>query len=1145
MKQIEAIPPGPISPNPHTLFVRWFVALLMVMIVIYSGQVAFAQRTTGGLRGQVLDPQEASVANAKVTVANQETGVSQSIQTTSAGTYTLPSVLPGLYTVSVESQGFKVFVKKDVNVLADQDNVADAKLQIGTGTETVEVTAGSAQVQTTSSDLNSNFDANQVVNLPVQGGVVASALNLAILAPNVIAQPGGTQGIGGSVGGTRPRDNNFTVDGVDDNNLGVTGPNTTVIIDSVAEFALQTNQFSAEYGHSAGGQFNLVTKTGTNNYHGTSYGYWQNRNFDSLDYLTKQAILAGSTLGIPAYDDDRFGGNIGGPIIKNKWFFFANFEYTTLHGDGGALPVEGPTAAGLTTLQGMAADSAVSNILSFYPVASSATSSITVNGTSIPIGTAIILTPLYQREKDLQANTDYHFGNHQLGARVTINQANFNYTDVPTVFDQTEPLHNRKISLNDVWTVNSHMVNDARLVYSLFFNGYFNPCGNSCPPDVTIQELGGTAVGPLDESYQKQDTYGISDNFSWAHGKHMFKFGGQYTHFIYPSFFLARSHGDNEYLSTQTFINDLIPDNPGQTLRDAGSGLFPGTQTLFAGFAQDDFKVTPRLTLNLGVRYEYWTNPLGNSLQPENAISNVPGVITFGNPKTDKNNVGPRLGFAWDPFGDGKTALRGGFGISYDVKFQNFEDITLPPQVQSEMSIASACGLPTPPMWCTNGGTGFLANGGLPAILTPPTTQAQARNLTSSYIDDTVMPKILTWSLGVQHELARNTTIEVRYLGTRGLELPLQVRRNTESYFDAGGAPLTLYLNPASIPATYTASTPSDTAFYNFNPNTYAAYGFNANVSGDPPLGSSIYHAGSLNLTQKSAHGLYFNANYTYSHTIDDGTNEFNTSGLNPRRNEDWRDLGADRSNSDLDVRNKFAMSIQYELPKTRVGSRLMKTVLNGYVVNSTFLAQSGQPVTIQSGGVDANGNGDAAGDRATVNPLGTGALPGETGQGDIFAVCENGSGATYIASTPFYANANPNTFNGCNVNASAPLGFDPAIGYTPVNRNDKYLITGPGTKSNLGRNSYFSPGFWTLNLSGFKNVYFGESKYLQFRCEAFNVLNHPSYALSNGNVFNTVGTNTALNNPGYVNPTDQNFLNAKIFDGGYRNLTLGAKFIF
>jgi hypothetical protein len=1127
--------------NVNTVFTRLFMALLMVTIALASAQLAVAQRSTGTLRGQVLDPQNAVVGNAKVVITNQDTGVSQVVSTTSAGTYNLPSLLPGVYTVSVQSKGFKAFVTKNVTVLADQDNVSDAKLELGTGSETVEVVAGSAQVQTTSSDLNNNFSATQVEGLPLAGGTVASALNLALLAPNVIAQPGGAQGVGGAVGGTRPRDNNFTIDGVDDNNLGVTGPNSTVIMDSVAEFALQTNQFSAEYGHSAGGQFSLVTKTGTNNYHGSGYGYWQNRNFDSLDYLTKQSILDGSTPGIPAYDDQRFGGNIGGPIIKNKWFFFANFEYTTLHGAGGATSVQGPTPAGLATLVAMAADPAVANVLSFYPVAPFATSSITVNATSIPIGDTVILSPLFQREKDLQANTDYHFGNHQLGARVTYNQASFIATIVPTSFNQAEPLHNRKISVNDVWTANSNVVNDLRVGYAFFYTGLVNPCGVACPPDVTIQELGGTTIGPSDAQFQKQTSYSITDHLTWAHGKHTFKVGGQYTHFIYPQFFLPRSNGDNEYLVTQTFINDLVPDNVGQTLRNAGSGFFNGTQTLFAGFVQDDFKVTPRLTLNLGVRYEYWTNPAGDSLQSENAISNIPGVVAFGNPKTDKNNVGPRIGFAWDPTGSGKTAVRGGFGIAYDVKFQNFASITLPPQVQSEMSEASACGLTAPPVWCTNGGTGYLANGGLPAILTPPTTQAEARNLTSSYIDDTVMPKILTWSLGVQHELARNTTIEVRYLGTRGLELPLQVRRNFESYFDAGGAPLPMYLSASSIPSTYSASTPTDTAFYNFNPNTYAAEGFSASVTGDPPLGSSIYHAGSVNFTQKSNHGLYFNANYTYSHTIDDGTNEFHTSALNPRRNQDWLHLGDDRADSDLDVRNKFAMSLQYELPKTSGENRLLKAVLNGYVLDSTFIAQSGQPVTIQSAGVDSNGNGDGAGDRATFNAAGTGFVPGESGQGDIFPVCENGAGATYVGTTSYLAAP----FNGCNVNATGPFGFDPAIGYTPVNPNDKYVITGAGSRSNLGRNSFLSPGFWTLNLSAFKDIHLSESKYLQIRCDAFNVFNHPSYALSNGNVFNVAGTTTSLNNPGYVNPTDANFLNAKIFDGGFRNLTLGVKFVF
>ena len=178
-------------------------------------------------------------------------------------------------------------MKLRVSVLADQENVADAQLLLGSSNETVEVNAGAVEIQTTSSTLNNNYDSRAVVDLPNAGGALnGSPINLAVLAPNVVAQPGGVTGVGGSVGGTRPRDNNFVVDGVDDNNLGVTGPNSTVIPDAVAEFALQTNQFTADTGHSAGGQFNLVTKTGTNSWHGSGEEYFQNRNLNSIDNLT-------------------------------------------------------------------------------------------------------------------------------------------------------------------------------------------------------------------------------------------------------------------------------------------------------------------------------------------------------------------------------------------------------------------------------------------------------------------------------------------------------------------------------------------------------------------------------------------------------------------------------------------------------------------------------------------------------------------------------------------------------------------------------------------------------------------------------------------------------------------------------------------
>ena len=1120
---------------------------LVAVFCLLTGTGAFGQRTTGRLRGQILDPSGGAVANAQVTVTNQQTGVTVTITTTSAGTYELPSVLPGLYRVSVEAKGFRSLVKKDLPVLADQDNVADAQLELGSASETVEVVAGSVAVQTTSSTLNNNFNAKDVTELPGAAGTLnGSPLNLAVLAPNVVAQPGGVTGTGGAVGGTRPRDNNFTVDGVDDNNLGVTGNNSTVIPDAVAEFALTTNQFSAEYGHSAGGQFSLITKTGTNNWHGSGEWYNQNRNYNSLDNLTKDAIAGGTIPGQPAFDNNRFGGTVGGPLIKNKWFIFGAYEYTTLHGQGTATPLIAPTATGLSMLQTMAADSAVQNILANFPVApSNDLNPITVNGQSVPIGNLIIISPLFQREHDAIVNTDYTLGKHQLGARFLFNQESFinPVNSTQAVFNQSEPVHNRKIALSDVWTVNNTVVNDLRLQYSFFSLALVNPC-SVCPSDVTIGDLGFNTIGPSDNQDQKQNTYQILDTVTWSHGKHTFKFGGQYNHFIYPQFFLPRSNGDYWYTNTEELVNDNLASVAGRTLRGAGTGSFLGTQSAFYAFAQDDIKLTPRLTLNLGLRYEYWTNPVGGNAQSLNAISSVPGVITFGKPGTDKNNVAPRIGVAFDPTGSGKTAIRAGFGIAYDVKFQNFASITLPPQLQSELNPNSACTLNPQPSWCVKpNGSGFLAGGGLPSAYIPPASQLAARSLTTSFIDNTVMPKILTWSLGVQRELYRNAIIEFRYLGTRGLELPVQFRRNFVSAFDGGVTPLPTFFQASDVPTSWTASTPTDAAFNSFNPNTYAQFGFQGNITSDPPLGGSKYHAASVSFTQHSRFGLTFNTNYTWAHTTDNSTNEFFTSLLNPRRAQDTNRLANDWASSDLDVRQHFALSWTYQVPNFENWNGFIRALTNGFQIGSVLLVQTGQPVTIQSG-LDSNGNGDSAGDRASLNPFGT----ARTGS-DVFAVCALPGGAVTLS------NGGPGAFGtptgvgaggGC-FNPTDPTGgtFFPAIGYRPVNFNSKYVVTGPGAQANLGRNSVTTPGFTTLNLSLAKNINFAESKYLQLKANFFNILNHPNYALSNGNVFSIAGVTTATTTQGYVLPTDPNFLNARLFSGGIRSITLGLKLVF
>jgi hypothetical protein len=425
----------------------------------------------------------------------------------------------------------------------------------------------------------------------------------------------------------------------------------------------------------------------------------------------------------------------------------------------------------------------------------------------------------------------------------------------------------------------------------------------------------------------------------------------------------------------------------------------------------------------------------------------------------------------------------------------------------------------------------------LPQTYVPPTGQAEARALTTSFIDDTVMPKILTWSLGVQHEVYRNATVEVRYLGTRGLSLPVQYRRNFESGFDAGLAPLPEYFRAQDVPATVSgrAATraPWD-AFTNCTPptppattpapcnNVYFPFGFAANVTSDPPFASSTYHAGSINFTQRARYGFTFNANYTYAHTLDNATNEFFTSLLNPRRSQNTNRLRNDWASSDLDVRHKVALSWTYQVPNIKSDSRWVKTLANGFSIGSVFLAQTGQPVTLQSAS-DSNGNGDTAGDRVMFNPFGT----NPTGGSNITRVCAPvGGGSTVVAAT-------------------CPAG-DNTVGYLALDPTARYVIAGKGVVANVGRNSFYTPGFSVLNLSVNKDFHFTESKYLQARVQVFNVLNHPSFALSNGNVFSTTGTTVATTTPGYVRPNDPNFLAANtLFSGGFRSMTLGLKFVF
>ena len=1102
-------------------------ALALLLAVSALPITAGAQRITGTLRGLVTDPGGAVISGAQVTATNEQTGVIENTASTSSGNFEFPTLLPGPYSVKVHSEGFRDSVTKSVVVNANTTTDRNVVLTVGAASETVEVNAGITEVQTTTSTISNDYSSREVLDIPTGNG---SPLQLSIFAPNTTAEQGGITGVGGSVGGQRPNTNSFTVDGIDDNNIGVTGNNSNVIQDAVSGFNLITNQFSAEYANAASGQFNIVTKSGTNSWHGSAEYYLQNRNLNALDNLTHAALADGSLDHIPRLDSTRTGGTVGGPIMKNRWFIFGAYEFTNFRQDGNSATVTVPTSAGLQSLVSMAADPEAAKLLSIIPTAANANGSIVVNGTNIPTGQATLFSPFFIHEHDVQLNSDYKLSAHQISARFLFSNQSTIYpvaTPQPE-FNQPGINNNRKIALTDAWIISPRYVNDFRVAYSRFLQQIATPSQFDSYNTFHLSDLGDIQIGPNDTQRSLENEYQVVDNQTFEINRHTLKWGAEYRHYIAPTFFLSRSHGDYNYATTEELVNDLVPGNAGNTLRGAGSPLFSQSQDGIYWFVQDDVKVTPRLTLNLGVRYEYNSNFASSKTQALNAISNVPGVIDFHNPTTQKNNYAPRVGFAWDPTGSAKWAVRGGFGIAYGRTFGNLPQLALPPQYQTEENPAVVCAAFNPaPAWCTNGpdfehGFDFLKNGGLPANYTLVNDPLITRALTQGVIADQKQPKTLNWTFNVQRELYHGGVLEARYLGTRGLFLPVQIRLNSEGAFTAGLTPLPVYFDPSQVPAAVASPASTLATFDAFNPQPLAQYGFVGSVTEHLPVGASTYHGGALTFSQSLRHGLTLRANYTYSHTIDNSTAELFSSFLNPRRAEDGFNLAADRGNSALDVRHKLAVAWTYALPQTHMESAWMKTLLNGYEVNGAYVAQTGQPVSILSLN-DANVNGDVAGDRAILNPNGI----GNTAT-DVDIVCNAGAGgATTIGGACGDANV---------------------VGYVALDPTARYIDTPVGAKSTVGRNSFYTPGFGIWNLSVAKNTHFTESAYLQLRVEMYNALNHPNYTVAgNLSVFSTLTGTNALADPTYnlAFTGNNDFLNPKVFSGGSRNIQLVAKIIF
>jgi len=1125
----------------NSRFVAFVLAVLSVLAL--SSLNMLGQDISGNLVGTVIDATGAAVVGADVEATNVATNVVTRTKTNGTGEYRIDNLLPGTYRVAVRAQGFKGFAQT-ADVQLNKTGTINVTLTPGAATETVEVSGAPPLIDTTTAQLQSTYEPLQVANVPT-ASVGLGVINLSMLQAGVGSSGGLGAGTGPAVGGQRPRDNNFTIEGVDNNDKGVTGPILYLPNDAVENFTVIQNQFSPEFGHSAGGQFNTSIKSGTNSFHGVAYEYMQNRNLNAVDNLV---VLNGATTN-PRFDNNRFGGAIGGPVLKNKLFFFVNFEYNpigqsatpppfgapTANGYSQLLAIPGISTANIQALQQWAVGTQPSpNVPASVPVCTVAPAADgSCGGATTDIETAQIpvIAPNYNNFKTWVMSGDYNISDRdQLRVRYVYNQNPFIDTaaSLPTFF-QVQKFSYHLGNIAEFHTFSANLSNEFRVGFHRsaqtwnIGNQTFLPTLDAFP-NIVIGELG-INVGPDPNAPQFtiQNLYQAIDQLSYIKGNHTLKFGFEGRKHISPQKFIQRSRGDYEWTALDSYAWDL---NPGQTLdfaeRSFGNSGYSGDQYALYTFVNDIWKLRPNLSLNLGLRYEYTSTPYGWTQQTLNSIADDAPLITFGSPQAPKNNWMPRIGFAYSPGTSGNTSIRGGFGIAYDVLYDNIGVLERPPQIGSTVDCPDpACGTGG-----VGGNGGFLAQGGIPPLGLSGITvldQPTARAFTSAQLPNHVKyPYAESWNLGVQRRFGQNYTAEVRYVGSRGIDMNTQTRLNIVSPLSSSNA-LPTFIN---CDATCQGTQPDTTrtlaaiqAIGHNDPEYLAATcsdgsscPFLSPITSYRPYGSSTYHGLQTQLDRRFANGLYIQGAYTWSHSIDNSTADFFSTVIAPRRPQDFRNLPAERASSLLDHRNRVTLSLVYDTQWFKHSSSwVARNLLSGYEIAPTYIYETGQLATVQSG-IDSNLNGDNAGDRVIINPA------GRPGTGSDVLPIHDVSGDV--------------------------------VGYYAVDPTAYFIKTGAGALADAGRNLLTSPSINNWDLTIAKSVKFKERYELKFQFQSLNMLNHPQFttgAINTANSISAAGTtqrNVLIPNQGDLDSgVFGNWKSA--FSSNSRIVQLGAKFIF
>jgi Carboxypeptidase regulatory-like domain/TonB dependent receptor len=1165
----------------------YFPALVFLLFIQFSN-LCQAQKDTGNIVGTVKDKSGAVLPSSQVAVEDVDRGTVFHTTSNSEGEFSAGPLKPGRYRVTVEKEGFKKTVVGPIELNIQERPSVDVVLQVGAVNEQITVNTLGPQLETQNSDLGQVVGSRRISTLPLNGRNYAQLAQLSVgVAP---AEPGSRaeKTFGFSANGARALQNNFLLDGIDNNsNLGDLLNETTYVIqpsvDAIAEFKVQTNAYSAEFGRGNGAIMNAVIKSGTNQLHGDVYEFLRNEKFDAKNAFDQ--------FGRQPYKQNQFGFTLGGPIVKNRTFFFFDYEGLRVRQatpilqviptpeevagdfsgnlqsnfapqvDAEGTPIDGSTALdcnGNPTFFGEIFDTRLTqfttvnalnpngfcgvpissggnlNVFSNVdPLAARLAAFLPAPNTSIS-GTNFLTEPL---RKERRNNFDVRV-DHKLSQKDDF-FARFSYEDQPSeipstfnnvldgggFFDGIEDNSYRSLALSEAHLFASNLINEFRLGYNRINSHRYqlnfdkdiagDPSFGINFPGVPFAPLNGglpeidfgdgtATIGSATflPSREIQNSFVLSDNFTWVRGRHSFKFGTEIRHEQFTLFQPAASRGNMGFGSEFT-DNPASPSSGGSAFASFLLGVPDFGQItslhnvdyrrqIYAGYVQDDFRATPRLTLNLGLRYEFFSTikeahdeaatfdfasqsllvPKGQDLELTPILAQSIPILRTGSRgliNRDLNNFAPRVGLAYQI--TDKLVLRTGYGIFYGGQengpFSNPSTGFNPPFFSIE-SFNTNCGASSAnpgagQVDCSIPNLNVLANGFPADSLTDPNTPqffSVEPNLRTPYNQQ--------WHLGLQYQLPAETVLEVSYAGSRGLKLyafyngnqavptadqtaAFAPRRPVKRAFP--GAP-----GPCDLATPDNCDEAFDTSIATFRSNAF-----------------SNYHSLQVRLEKRLTRGLQFQASYTYGHALDTAS----SADLGSFASGDFRDQRfpqREYGNADFDVRHRFVFSYSYELPfgkGKRLGgnaSGVLNQVIGGWQLAGITSASTGNyftPVDIETDLSNSDGGGNVA----------SASRPDRIG---------DPNGKPCIAGT---------LFNTCSFTTNKEFG---AFG-------------------DAGRNIIRGPGFQNWDLSIFKTFPVNERYSFEFRAEFFNVWNHFNPQLVPGKfLFDSPATDHGLDlNPG------------------------------